>query len=264
MSVVKTIQVRRFSQDGIDEFTSIVRRKDHTILDQIAVLISDDSLTEFIEVDGKRVDMEIKPIIRRLEMAEHLWQYFGPGKSLSHISGDVGLWNWLSAAWMGDLVSAATGTNVFTLLGKQEERWVLTSNTLRYHRHLVSSPFFAYESNSASSEKAMCLLATPVLAPGEVVERVAGKRNLSIGSVCHLATLLYFDPATGDLRKGHTTGFGTPKMFSYYFGQLDVNVDYQAMDVDALLSILPTNFSRWVDLAVEEQAAVSSVDKPKI
>ena len=254
MSKVESIQVRRFSQAGIDEFTSIIRRKDPTILSQINTLINDDSFTELIKVGGKQVFMDIKPILRRLEMAEHLFEYFGPGKTLGHLSGDVGLWNWLSAAWMQALLSAASETDIFKLLGKQEERWVLTSNTLRYHRHLVSSPFFAYESNSASSDRAMCLLATPVLAPGEVVERIAGKRSLSIGSICHLATLLYFDPATGDLRKGHTSGFGTPKKFSYYFRQLDVNVDYQAMDVDTLLSILPANFKRWVDLAVAERA----------
>jgi hypothetical protein len=260
MSKVESIQVRRFSQDGIDEFTSIIRRKDPAILSQIKTLINDDSFTELIKVDGHQVFMELKPILRRLEMAEHLFQYFGPGKPLGHISGDVGLWNWLSAAWMQTLLSAASETDIFKLLGKQEERWVLTSNTLRYHRHLVSSPFFAYESNLASSERAMCLLATPVLAPGEVVERIAGKRSLSIGSICHLATLLYFDSKTGDLRKGHTSGFGTPKMFSYYFRQLDVNVDYQAMDVDALLSILPSNFRRWADLAVAERAAMRKVE----
>jgi len=260
MSEVETIQVRRFSQAGIDEFTSIIRRKDPTILSQIKTLINDDSFTELIKVGGKQVFMDIKPILRRLEMAEHLFEYFGPGQALGHLSGDVGLWNWLSAAWMQALLSAASETDIFKLLGKQEERWVLTSNTLRYHRHLVSSPFFAYESNLASSERAMCLLATPVLAPGEVVERIAGKRSLSIGSICHLATLLYFDPATGHLRKGHTSGFGTPKKFSYYFRQLDVNVDYQAMDVDTLLSILPANFRRWADLAVAERAALRKVE----
>jgi hypothetical protein len=254
MSKVESIQVRRFSQAGIDEFTSIIRRKDPTILSQIKTLINDDSFTELIKVGGKQVVMDIKPILRRLEMAKHLYQYFGPGETLGHLSGDLGLWNWLSAAWMQTLLSASSETDIFKLLGKEEQRWVLTSEILRYHRHLVSSPFFAYESNSASSERAMCLLATPVLAPGELVERIAGKRSLSIGSICHLATLLYFDSASGSLRKGHTSGFGTPQKFSYFFSQLDVNVDYQAMDVDTLLSILPANFRRWVDLAVAERA----------
>ena len=108
MSEVESIQVRRFSQAGIDEFTSIIRRKDPTILSQINTLINDDSFTELIKVGGKQVFMDIKPILRRLEMAEHLFEYFGPGETLGHLSGDVGLWNWLSAAWMQPLLSAAS------------------------------------------------------------------------------------------------------------------------------------------------------------
>ena len=93
------------------------------------------------------------------------------------------------------------------------------------------------------------MLATPVISPGELVERIAGKRSLSIGSVCHLATLLYFDSDTDELRKGHTSSPGNPKAFSYYFSQLDINVDYLGMDVDILLDLLPSNFDRWKQLA---------------
>jgi hypothetical protein len=97
------------------------------------------------------------------------------------------------------------------------------------------------------------MLATSVESPGEVVERIAGKRSMSIGSVCHLATLIYFDPTTKELRKGHTSSPGNPKAFSYYFTQLDVNVDYLGMDVDSLLNLLPSNFERWVKLAKNER-----------
>jgi hypothetical protein len=103
----------------------------------------------------------------------------------------------------------------------------------------------------------MCLLATPVLEPGEVVERISGKRSLSIGAVCHLATLLYYDKSTGELRKGHTSPPGNPKSFSYYFSQVDLNVDYEGMDVDSLLKMLPSKFDRWVKLAEAERKALA-------
>jgi hypothetical protein len=139
------------------------------------------------------------------------------------------------------------------VLGKEEERWLLASTTLRYHRHLVSGPFFAYEANHENPHHAMCMLASAVESPGEVVERIAGKRSMSIGSACHLATLLYFDPKTNELRKGHTSDPGAPQSLSKYFSQLDVNVDYLGMDVDSLLNLLPSNFERWVKLAKNER-----------
>jgi hypothetical protein len=54
------------------------------------------------------------------------------------------------------------------------------------------------------------------------------------------------------LRKGHTSSPGNPKAFSYYFSQLDVNVDYLGMDVGILLDLLPRNFDRWKKMAKVE------------
>jgi hypothetical protein len=44
-------------------------------------------------------------------------------------------------------------------------------------------------------------------------------------------------------------------MFSYFFSQIDLNVDYVGVDVDSLLKLLPKNFQRWVTLAAADRAA---------
>lgn len=252
--MVKAIEVRRFNERGKDAFVTIVRAKRVTILDEVDGIIADPTMTErIIGSDGKPIQIEVLYFDRRLEFAEHLSKWFGPGNSLSGLVGDTFLWDWLSAAWMRTLVESSAKP-LMTVIGGQQDRWILSDTLLYYHRHLVSGPFFAYETNLPSPKNAMCLLATPVVAPGEVVERVAGKRSLAIGSVCHLATLLYFDPKLGRLRDGHTSAPGNPKAFSYYFSQLDVNVDYLAMNVDALLDLMPQNFKRWVDKAKDERA----------
>jgi hypothetical protein len=248
-----TIALRKFNQHGMDAYTTIVNTKPSDIFKQISDLIIDHACTDVVHINGQVFNLEIKPIVGRLEFAEHMWGYFGHEKPLSHLAGDAHVWNWIAAVWMQPLVEASGQTDVIKALGKQMERWVLTSDTTRYHRHLVSSPFFAYESNFEAPEHAMCLLATPVLEPGEVVERISGKRSLSIGAVCHLATLLYYDNRTAELRKGHTSPPGNPKSFSYYFSQVDLNVDYEGMDVDALLNMLPEKFERWVKLAKAER-----------
>lgn len=249
-----SIQVRKWTVSGQDRFVSLIRDRPDDLLDQLDDLSVDSTATEMIPHENAPVTIHLTPMKRRLELAKHLDSLFGPGQPLASLAGDVRLWNWLSAAWMRTLV-ASSGKDIKSALGKQDERWVLTSNTLRYHRHLVSSPYFAYDSNREDPRKAMCLLATDILAPGEVVERIAGKRSLSTGSVCHLATLLYFDGSTGTLRSGHTSKPGNPKMFSYFFSQIDLNVDYVGVDVDSLLKLLPKNFERWVKLAVTDRAS---------
>ncbi len=246
------IPIRRFNSQGTDLFSTLVRSKPDDLLDRIDAILNDDQYAEsVVDTTGSQVTIPIVFPQNRLDLAEMLWPVFGHGGPFSDRAGDNALWNWLSAAWMRTLVEQSPDKKD-RVLGKQEARWVLTSDVLRYHRHLLSGPFFAYEANLENPRNAMCLLSTPVTSPGEVVERIAGKRSLSIGSVCHLATLLYFDPSTGQLRSGHTSGPGSPKSFSYYFSQLDVNVDYLGMDVEALLEILPSNFDKWKSLAIAE------------
>ena len=242
------IEVRRMNAKGHDAFLTIVRAKATDILVKVDEILQNDNLSEKILVNGRPIEIEIRYFARRYELAQHLSQWFSHGGSLAKFEGDKEIWNWLSAAWMRTLIEES-GESSSKVLGKEEERWLLTSDVLRYHRHLISGPFFAYQANIANPNNAMCMLATPVVSPGELVERIAGKRSLSIGSVCHLATLLYFDSDTGELRKGHTSSPGNPKAFSYYFSQLDVNVDYLGMDVGILLDLLPGNFDRWKQLA---------------
>jgi hypothetical protein len=246
------VEIRCFTPDGNEQFATLVRTRPFDLSEVKALLVNDNYTEAVKDVAGKPVTIDVKFFATRFELAKELWRVFGRGAALSDRTGDVAVWNWLSAAWMETLITDPS-TTPEKVLGKEDARWVLTSSVLRYHRHLISGPFFAYEANFPDTDNALCLLASPVIAPGEVVERIAGKRSLSIGSVCHLATLLYIDPATKQFRKGHTSGPGKPRNFSYYFSQLDVNVDYLGMSVDSLLDILPRNFEKWVNLARAER-----------
>jgi len=188
--------------------------------------------------------MALNPFTRRLDLAKYLDGVI-TGHGLLPLTGDPKFWNWMAARWMQTLAESDPRTNLKSKIGKQIERWALSSNTLRYHRHLVSSPFFAYVDNQRNPDLAMCLLSTPVLEPGEVVEKIAGKKAFASGSVCELATHLYFDPVTDSIKPGVTVRPGHPKGFARFFGQLDRNVDYQSMSKDELLKLLPASFDKW-------------------
>lgn len=238
---MSSVLVRKFTNEGVLKFGEFLKARD---LSKIAELVSSSNFT----VSSKGT-LELSVPRNRLELAENLWSLFGEGGELYGSRSDSNLWNWISAVYLPVLLAADSRSNLEAKFGKEEERWILTSSTLRYHRHLVSGPFFAYEANYPHIERAMCLLATPVLAPGEVVERIAGKRSLSFGAVCHLATLLYFDAETEILRFGVTSPPGNPKSFSRYFSQIDRTLDYEGMEVEDLLDTLPKNFDKWKSLA---------------
>jgi hypothetical protein len=243
---MSNINVRSFTPSGSAAFKSLILAKPHNIVNEVKKIIKDNSVTT-----ETGAVLELRPPKNRLEMAKMLWEIFGTEGLLYPRRRDFDLWNWISAAYFETLISSDTRLDVKRKIGGVD-RWVLSGDVLRDHRHLVSGPYFAYEANSSDPKKAMCQLATPVTQPGELVERISGKRNLASGPVCHLATLLYYDSEKNSLRTGLTTPPGNPKKFSYYFTQIDRTIDYEGMKVTELIDLLPQNFSKWTKLAKQE------------
>jgi len=240
---MKKLEIRKFTSEGSEIFANLIQNKPINIIEEVNKLVISESIT--VRLDK---NIEINAPKNRYELASSLWSIFGKGGPLFKMRADRDLWNWVSAAYLEPLVIADDRKDINTKIGGVD-RWILSNSILYAHRHLISGPFFAFEANYPEEKNAMCQLATPVLMPGELVERISGKRQLASGSVCHLATLLYYDRKTNLLREGITSKSGSPKKFSYSFTQLDRPLDYEGMSASELLDLLPKNFSKWVELA---------------
>jgi len=231
-----------FNDKGQEQWLSILsetQTNPESVLVNATKLATNEKM--FVKLSGS---MELKPLTRRLELAKHL-DVVITSNDLLPLTGDNKFWNWMAARWMQILVESDPRKNLKRVIGKEVERWALSSSTLNYHRHLVSSPFFAFVDNERNAAKAMCLLSTPICEPGEVVEKIAGKKAFSKGPVCELATHLYYDPVLDAIKPNVTVAPGHPKGFSRFFGQLDNNVDYQALSKEDLLALLPESFNKW-------------------
>lgn len=243
---MSNINVRSFTPAGSAAFKSLILAKPQNIVSEIKKIIKDNSLTR-----ETGAILELKSPNNRYHMAKMLWEIFGTEGLLFPKRRDFDLWNWISAAYFETLINSDARLDVAKKIGGSD-RWVLSGDVLRDHRHLVSGPFFAYEANSSNPKNAMCQLATPVTQPGELVERISGKRSLASGTVCHLATVLYYDSEKNCLRPGLTIPPGNPKKFSYYFKQIDRTIDYEGMTVNDLIEMLPQNFNKWKKFARQE------------
>jgi len=242
------INVRSFTPAGSDAFKRLIQNKPQNIISEVKKLIKENSIT--LETGAV---LELKSPRNRYDLARMLWEVFGSEGLLYPERRKIDLWNWVSAAYFETLMQSDARLDITKKIGGVD-RWILSGDLLRDHRHLVSGPFFAYEANSGEPKRAMCQLATPVTQPGELVERISGKRNLASGPVCHLATLMYYDSEKNALRPGLTTPPGNPKKFSYYFTQIDRTMDYEGMTVEELLEVLPNNFDKWKKYAQRELA----------
>jgi hypothetical protein len=242
------VKLRKFNEAGVARFKEIILGLSPNLLSEIRELLSNEDLSSI--VGG---EIEIKPIRSRLMFAEHLWNTFqsldNQGIS-THFKNDKFFWDWMAAAWLEALVDADPRTDIVDKIGtaKDAPRWILIEDKTRFHRHLVSGPFFAYEANFPKIQEAMVLFAGDVLKSGELWERIAGKTSLATGQVVHLATLMFFDPATNSIR----TGAGSKDVaqaFSKYFSEIDLTLDYEGDTVENLQKGLPSSFEKWSKFA---------------
>jgi hypothetical protein len=206
------LNVRAFNDKGAQRFSELIQQKPENICLRAIELVSDKSLSDSLEFN-----FEVKFIEKRIQMAEHLWKSFGIGtEGFKHLSNRR-MWNWISAAFLPYLLKNSTDQSIIAkAVGRGESRWIRSDNVFRHHRHLISGPFFVYLGNFPNVENAMAALATPVLAPGEVVERITGKDSMSHGTAMALATELYYDKKIGGLKKGAGSHApGSPRRLSY-------------------------------------------------
>jgi hypothetical protein len=240
------ISVSEFNSSGTTKFIELLRQRPKNLFAELEKLTEDSNYAT--SLPAKLAWSYPKD---RLELAETLWKSFGDTGELKAYAGNTGVWNWLSARLFETLVDGDM-TYVQKRKGEEIERWVLLETSRSFHRHHISGPFVAYRNNWPNVDAALSQLVGPVLELSEVAERISGKRELAYGSVAHLATLLYVDPKTRQIRSGITDKPGEAQQLSKFFKQLDLTVDYEAMSVKELLDFLPNNFSDLVKKVKKE------------
>lgn len=243
------IEIRRFNSNGIEAYNNLLLNRPVGLFDQLEEIQKDANLTSTIGVSFEWDD----EWTTRLQLAKSLWKAREKFPQFDRAADDDMVWNWISCRLFSALhnYDEKTATN---LKAKSEStvRWIVEENKLRQHRHLILGPYTAYKNNfSFGTDYALSQLVQPILLPGEVVERIAGKIELSSGEVALLATWLYVDRSQNKIRDGITKK-GSPQQLSKYFNQIAKTVDYQSMTAKELLKLLPNHFEHWVKLAKAE------------
>lgn len=244
-----TIEIRKFNTGGLEEYKSLLLNRPVGLLEQLEELQKDVNLTSTIGVPFEWDDTWTT----RLQLAKTLWKTRVSSPVFDREADDEMVWNWISCRLFPSLHKYDERIAT-TRKAKSEStvRWIVEENKLRQHRHLILGPYTAYKNNiSFGEEHALSQLVQPILQPGEVVERIAGKIELSSGEVALLTTWLYVDRSNNKIRDGITKQ-GEPQQLSKYVNQIAKTVDYQSMTAKELLKLLPKHFEYWVKLARDE------------
>lgn len=110
-------------------------------------------------------------------------------------------------------------------------------------RHLVRMPVILLSSFGDSADHALC---GPPSEPGEMREHMTSQQDMFHHTVQAAARKLYFDDATGKLRKGSSSkGGGSARRFTQVRKQFDVTWDLFTISPEKYLALLPKEFDRF-------------------
>ena len=243
--------LRRFTDAGSERFSALMQSRpvgvsnQDELFDNVEALLNDDLYST-----GNYGEIELPPFKFRKDLAEHLWQSLGTGGKLKVPNlGDPNLWNWLSAAWLRSLVTLDSTKKLEKEIG-DFRHWVLIESVRRAHWHVVSHPFFVMQANQKSPASARAYLASEILHPGELIDKIGSNRDFLKPPISTLVSYLYLEPGKDTLRKGFSVrSNGGPNSLSKYLNQIDRTVDYESLNVDELIDLLPNEFSTWVTFA---------------
>ncbi|RZU51211.1 hypothetical protein EV385_3020 [Krasilnikovia cinnamomea] len=236
------IHLRTFRPAGIKQFGDALDeiRSGHSV--DVAALRDDPGLTDI--VPGRPV-LEITPLMNRRESAEYFFEALRPyAEQLGDIERNEGLWSWLALAWIDIL--APEGEKGRSL--GEQARWILSADDYRrYYRHLLAGPYRIYKAHRENPDLAMAVLATPVNAPGDVVEQFASRQEFIVNrNLLQAITELYYDPATQKIKRGAATkGGGSARRLAAVLNQFDLTWDIHGMPSSRMLELLPAEFARF-------------------
>jgi hypothetical protein len=232
-------EIRRFTPLGEREFAGLFIEPTSEVMAEFASRLFDPEISTVV-FDAVEIPDAPKS---RFELAEALFLCQSDTKKLN--IKDKQLWNWLGAYFMcTQIMKSGDNSHV-----GDSKRWLVSESSRYFYRHLLLGPFMAYSAHSEKPEAALCMLAQPLLTPGELVEQIQSTSEIAYSVCASVATRLYVDLETGLIKKGAGgKGLGSARrLTASYLNQIRVNLDIRGMTEAELLSILPAEFDRFKD-----------------
>jgi hypothetical protein len=155
-----------------------------------------------------------------------------------------GLWAWL-AAWFFDQLCPRNTDGSRTL---RAEYVYIPSETRKYYRHLVRTPWFLI---SAHGEASRFLLISPrsddpapLSRQSYLLDQLAARQFvIASPTLIAAAKQLYTNPHTGLPRRGAgAKGQGSPRRLAIVANQLSLTFDVRDMPVENFMKLLPNEF----------------------
>lgn len=174
-------------------------------------------------------------------MAETVLASIGSA-NLFDLLPDTGLWAWLTFVMRDQLFKRAEDN---TWKVGEIHRWYPSNpnDWQKGQRHLVRMPVLLLKSLADNADHLLC--GAPSVLP-EIREQLTSQQDMFNPAFQQTARILYFDDATGNLKRGAGgKNGGTPRRLAKVRQQLDVTWDLEDLDPAKIIKTLPAEFSRF-------------------
>ncbi len=172
--------------------------------------------------------------------------------------GDEPMHSWLALAWLPALCKTKGGR----IMPGEMARYLLSSHSSDFWRHLVACPFWLMQRHGAKARIFLCQAAYTM---PDVVEQVASRPWLIESSgVVEVIDRLYWNEVESRPKDGFTAtrriadpppGMGkavpepgTLRALDMVLAQVQCNFDLRSMSADQIIEKLPSEFTPWLRL----------------
>lgn len=230
-------QARRLNAQGLQAFEEHIRElANGAKLATPAHLLVDPRYSDVIEID---CTVEQRSFETRFALGAYLVDALKETPPQA-VMGDAGFWSWLALYWFDQLCPPQKNG---TRKPSKAYNYILSSNYNHRPRHAVYTTWMLV---NQYGETALFLLSKALHERGELIEQLAARQYLiSCHGVIETAKELYYDPKRRTFKRGSASRKrqGSITRYVSYLQQLDLTYDLGTIASDALLGMLPDEYS---------------------
>lgn len=170
-----------------------------------------------------------------------------PGELSKVQYSNVGLWAWVSAVYLRQLLKPSSR-------GKSHDLWSayryipLAYSKFRYYRHLAFISFWLHR--QLGENAARLFLSRPMYEHSDAIEQLytSDKDFLTTPALLQVSVEMYLDPESGVMKRkalGKETPGSARRLATKVAKQLQMNFDMHSMTKEQVYSLLPSEFDEW-------------------
>lgn len=160
---------------------------------------------------------------------------------------NVGLWAWVSAVYLPQLLKRSSRGNSYDLWSTY--RYIpLAYSKFRYYRHLAFISFWLHRQLGETA--ARLFLSRPMYEHSDAIEQLytSDKDFLTTPALLEVSVEMYLDAESGAMKKkalGKETPGSARRLATKVAKQLQMNFDMHSMTKEQVYSLLPSEFDSW-------------------